>query len=76
MTVRLTMASERSNVSANNLSLDWVSLGRLVRQSTLEAVAMHFAALAEKKEEDDTGAIHALREVPPEAGVSDERVEE
>ena len=27
------------------LSLDWESLGRLVRRATLEAVAAHFAAI-------------------------------
>ncbi len=73
--MRLTTEGERSNGSANDLALDCASLGRLVRQRTLEAVAMHFAALAEKQEED-TGAMRAIREVSPEAGVSDEGVEE
>ena len=73
--MRLTTEGERSNVSAKYLALDCASLGRLVRQRTLEAVAMHFAALAEERE-DDAGAILPIREVSPDTGVSEERVEE
>lgn len=37
------------------LSLDWESLGRYVRGRTLEAVAMHFAALAAEQQDASEG---------------------
>jgi len=40
-TDRNTSVSNHDNV----MSLDWESLGRLVRVGTLDAVAMHFAAM-------------------------------
>ena len=33
--------------SVDVTALDWGSIGRLVRQRTLEAVAMHFAAVGQ-----------------------------
>ncbi len=39
-----------------SLSLDWVSLGRLVRQRTLDLVAAHFVALDESLPEEGNDA--------------------
>jgi hypothetical protein len=39
---------ERPRDDAGITSLDWGSLGRLVRQRTLHAVALHFAAIAQQ----------------------------
>jgi len=43
------MATDRTSWSdsADFMALDWESVGRLVRQRTLEVVAMHFAAMGE-----------------------------
>lgn len=73
--MRLTAEGEASKGSVNLSALNWSSLGRLVRQGTLEAVAMHFAALAEEQQ-DDAGETLSIREVSPETGVFDEGVEE
>jgi len=36
---------------AQLMSLDWTSLGSLVRQRTLEAVALHFSMLADASDQ-------------------------
>jgi hypothetical protein len=46
--------------------LDWASMGRLVRQRTLEAVSMHFAEMSEV----DADAALAMRDSATPDGVS------
>ncbi|MGB2986769.1 MAG: hypothetical protein WBE26_12915 [Phycisphaerae bacterium] len=44
--MRLTTSQTDPNSDVETMALDWESLGRYVRQRTLEAVAMHFAVMA------------------------------
>jgi len=39
------------NGSDDLLTLDWASVGRLVRRTTLEAVALHFAVIGTQSKE-------------------------
>ncbi len=47
---------------ADNVTLDWESLGELVRQRTLELVATHFAGLASLSTADVDGSADAASE--------------
>lgn len=46
--MRLTMHDINTDEGVDVMSLNWESLGRYVQVHTLEAVAMHFAAMAEQ----------------------------
>ena len=48
--MRMVTERERPYNDADVRSLDWESLGRLVRQRTLHAVALHFAAIAQQRD--------------------------
>lgn len=48
--MRLVAEYDQPNHGVEVLTLDWESLGRLVRKRTLEAVALQFAAMAEMSE--------------------------
>ena len=48
--MRMVTEMERPYDDAGIMSLDWESLGRLVRQRTLHAVALHFAAIAQQRD--------------------------
>ena len=59
------MATERKRPynDADIRSLDWASLGRLVRQRTLHAVALHFAAIAQQRDSKVTTRGHAAQRI-------------
>ncbi len=57
--MRLTTDQTDSTDSADLLSLDWGSLGRLVRKRTLQGVAMHFAAMASRRGQPSQGSAQA-----------------
>jgi hypothetical protein len=46
--MRISVKPTASMIGDDNMAFDWESLGRLMRKRTLEAVAMHFAAMAAK----------------------------